>query len=251
MQDVGVCEDAITYVSVLKSSGNLGAINSIRQIHKEILLKGYDLDAYLVATLIVSYAKCCSLASAENIFEKCYEHSVILWNSMITGLGMNHEVHDAIGLFKAMKGKGLKPDAITFLCLFTACGRTSVLDIGQEFLNFMTKQYHYLQTSDHFSSIVDLLARSGFLNEAEKFLETLPCTGSDDTWTSLLSASRNYLQTGSGTRCFNQLFQMKPYCASGYVLLSNLFASEKLTRNGGCHPYTNYDEELKSVQSIF
>ncbi|KAI5068823.1 hypothetical protein GOP47_0017168 [Adiantum capillus-veneris] len=233
MQEEYVCEDPTTVVSVLKACGNVGAPDSAKDIHMKILYKGYENDPYLVATLIVAYAKCGSLAEAEDIFDSMAGCNVVLWNAMITGYGINHEAHNAIKIYENMRDKDVKPNEVTFLCLFTACSRTSRLDNGREFLKDMTEDYHILQRSDHFTSIVDLFARSGRLSEAEKFLETLPCSPSKDTWTALLNSCKNHVQAGAGTRCFQQLLHIQPDCASSYVLASKLYASHGITTDGG------------------
>lgn len=65
-----------------------------------------------------------------------------------------------------------------------------------------------LPGASHFMCSVDILARSGWLGEANKFLRCIPCQPSQGMWTSLLSASTTYEKGEAGQSFFNQLIQV-------------------------------------------
>jgi hypothetical protein len=67
--------------------------------------------------------------------------------------------------------------------------------------------------------MLDVLARSGKLHEAEKLLKTVPCSPSLDMWLTLFSACKTHEDLGTGYRCFEQLKFME---ARGEVLKSKV-----------------------------
>ena len=73
--------------------------------------------------------------------------------------------------------------------------------------------------------MVDLLARSGRLHEAEKFFETIPCSPSVALWTAVISACKTFLKTGLGSRCFDEILLKDPSCATSYSIMANICAS--------------------------
>lgn len=55
---------------------------------------------------------------------------VCLWNAMIATLASNSLELDALNLFKQMRGRGLKPNNITYVGVLTACSRAGLVDVG-------------------------------------------------------------------------------------------------------------------------
>ncbi|MCO5564916.1 hypothetical protein L7F22_018584 [Adiantum nelumboides] len=95
---------------------------------------------------------------------------------------------------------------------------------GREFFSTMESAYAVAPTLEHISCMVDLLARAGFLYEAETFLEMLS-PPSEATWLALLSACKTYREEEVGQRCFQQLVELNPKDATWYVIMSDIYAS--------------------------
>ena len=86
----------------------------------------------------------------------------------------------------------------------------------------MRETYGVLPNVEHFTCMVDLLARSGHVYEAETFLERM-CPSTIEIWSSLLSACKTQGEVELGFRCFQNLVQMKPQDASWYVIMSDIY----------------------------
>ena len=175
----------------------------------EIIEKGFEREILVSNTLVDTYGKCGSIKEAQNIFNALSARDIASWNAMIKGFGINHDGYMAVQCFKCMLKSGLKPDATTFTCLLTACSRASLLFEGQDLFQMMSKDFDVVSTIDHFVCMVDLLARSGCLYEAEKLIETLPYCPSNNSWITLLSASKTYDEPELGSRCFLQLVNVQ------------------------------------------
>lgn len=119
------------------------------------------------------YGKCGSLVEGKEVFDKLLIRDVVSWNAMIMGYGENHEGNMAIECFKDMQEQGVKPDAATFTCLLVACSHASLVLQGQEYFKVMKEEYKIEPTPQHYSCMVDLLARSGHVFEAERFAEVI------------------------------------------------------------------------------
>lgn len=217
--------DAAIFACALKTCGSIGAIAKGGELHRVLIQKGLENNLHIGSTLVDMYAKCGHLAEAQKVLDKLPERSVVSWNAMINGYGINDESNLAVKAFENMRDEGVKPDAITFLGLLTACSRASLVLKGQEFLKMMRDDYGIAPTVGHCMCMVDLFARSGRLCDAGKFLETLPCSPSKDMWTALLSACKTYEEAEVGQRCFHQLVQMGSDLAAPYVLMGNLYSS--------------------------
>lgn len=206
MQVRGISPNVVTYLCLLKAWGTeWGALKKGLDLHTNVVYKGLDVDRHVSSTLVDMYIKCGSLAEAHGVFNKLEVHSNISWNAMIKGYGMNNQGNTALKFYEKMCAQGLKPDSITFTCLLTACNRTNMLVQGQELFEVMREKHGIVPTIDHLTCMVDLLARSGQLNEAAKYLEIIPCSPSKEMWTALLNACKTFQEGGGGYRCFERL----------------------------------------------
>ena len=205
MQDQGISPNSVTYLFVLKACGSkLGAVEKAWENHKATVLRGFELDCHVGSTLVDMYIKYGFFKEAHHVFNNLPMRNNVAWNALIKGYGLHHEGKVAIQLFEEMCAQGMKPDAITFTCLLTTCSRGSMISMGQEMFKIMKDEYGIVPTEDHVFCIVDLLARSGALHEAGKYLDSTHCP-SEDLWTTLLSACGTYQEGMLGSKCFDHL----------------------------------------------
>ncbi|URE44966.1 PPR repeat [Musa troglodytarum] len=72
--------------------------------------------------------------------------------------------------------------------------------------------------------MVDMLGRAGRLDEAKRFIDTMPIRPDSSVWGALLGACRNYRNLELGDEVARRLFEIEPDNAGNYVLLSNMYA---------------------------
>ncbi|KAH7315558.1 hypothetical protein KP509_21G054700 [Ceratopteris richardii] len=231
--------DAISFVYALKACGNAGAIDQGQELHAEIARRGLENDSHIGSTLIDMYAKCGLAMDAILVFNKLPVQDVVSWNAIIKGCGMNHNGKKAVEYFEDMQKQGLKPDAVTFTCLLSACSHAKLVAKGKEMFELMPTVHGIRPSLDHYNCMIDILSRAGRIKEALRFIESMPCLPSIDMWTAILSACKVHAEIDLGFQCFQQLVRTDSGWAVPYVLMWNIYV------NAGRLEEANKIEELR------
>ncbi|XP_008785897.2 pentatricopeptide repeat-containing protein At2g20540 [Phoenix dactylifera] len=226
MQLEGFEPDDISIVSVLPACAQLGALELGRWIHAccdkhELLQKSFICNA-----LIEMYAKCGSIDQALRLFEEMKDRDVISWSTMIGGLALHGRAHKAIELFVEMeKDETVRPNGITFIGLLSACSHAGLLDEGFRYFDSMKEVYGIDPGVEHYGCMVDLLGRSGCIDRAVEFIESMPVPPDAAVWGSLLSACRTHGNIGTAVKAMEWLVELEPDDIGNYVMLSNIYAA--------------------------
>ncbi|MCO5551484.1 hypothetical protein L7F22_004988 [Adiantum nelumboides] len=207
MQQEGIHPDAVAYASVLKACSNVRAIDKGQELHKEIIMKNFDSDLFVSNNLIEMYMQSGTLEEVQNVFNNLENRDTCVWNSLIKACAVNQEGMLAVHYFEDMREQGFRPDIVTFTCLLTACSHAQMVDEGKKYFMLMRDLYGIVPTVDHYTTIVDLLARVGRMVEAEKFLlEVVPsCLHDEGMWAALLTACKAYGELEGGERCYKSV----------------------------------------------
>ncbi|XP_010911952.1 pentatricopeptide repeat-containing protein At2g20540 [Elaeis guineensis] len=220
--------DDISIVSVLPACAQLGALELGKWIHAycdkhELLQKSFICNA-----LIEMYAKCGSIDQALQLFEEMKDRDVISWSTMIAGLASHGQAHKAIKLFVEMeKDKRVRPNGITFIGLLSACSHAGLLDEGFSYFDSMKEVYGIDPGVEHYGCMVDLLGRSGCIDRAVQFIESMPVPPDAAVWGSLLSACGTHGNIGTAVKAMEQLIELEPEDIGNYVMLSNIYAAAR------------------------
>ncbi|KAK3002287.1 hypothetical protein RJ639_021249 [Escallonia herrerae] len=78
---------------------------------------------------------------------------------------------------------------------------------------------------EHYACMVDLLGRSGFLEKAVDFINSLPFAADALVWRTSLGACQVHGNTELGKHTAKKILEQDPNDPAAYVLLSNLYAS--------------------------
>ncbi|KAH7405339.1 hypothetical protein KP509_15G066400 [Ceratopteris richardii] len=224
MQDKGVQPDIVSFAGVLKALGGLGALESGRGLHSKLSKHSLAVDPCIGNGLINMYARCGSLLEAEDVFNRLPIRDVVVWSSMIQAFGMNHEGGKAVGCFEEMQRQGVKPNCVTFTCLLSACSHSSLAVEGKRYFKAMRQDFGIIPLIEHYNCIIDLLARSGHLFEAERVCELIGLS-SEGALSSLLTASCICGETELALRCFQNSVKNNMHDAGLYVLMVDTFTS--------------------------
>lgn len=181
---------------------------------------------FLCNALIEMYAKCGSVSHARQLFDEMGERDVISWSTMIGGLAHHGRAQEAVELFEAMENAGnVKPNSVTFLGLLSACAHAGFLAIGLEFFNSMSQTYGLTPGVEHYGCMVDLLGRSGAIDQAIKLINSMPVPPDAAIWGSLLGACKTHGNMEAATIAMEHLLELEPEDTGNYVLLSNIYAA--------------------------
>ncbi|VVB01234.1 unnamed protein product [Arabis nemorensis] len=221
--------DPLVLSSIVGACANLAASIAGRQVHGLVIALGFDSCVFISNALIDMYAKCSDVVSAKDIFSRMRHRDVVSWTSLIVGMAQHGQAEKALALYDDMVSHGVKPNEVTFVGLIYACSHVGFVAKGRELFQSMTKDYGIRPSLQHYTCLLDLLGRSGLLDEAENLIHSMPFLPDEPTWAALLSACKRQGQGQMGVRIADHLlgsFKLKD--PSTYILLSNIYASASL-----------------------
>nr|XP_043632753.1 pentatricopeptide repeat-containing protein At3g49170, chloroplastic-like [Erigeron canadensis] len=220
----------VTIISILALYTHLSNLPQGRCLHAYTLRRfsSLNLDLSLANAFITMYARCGSLDYAEKIFNILPEKDIVCWNAMIAGYGMHGRGNDAMLTFSKMVKEGIKPTQVTFVSALSACSHSGMIHKGLHLFHSMVKDFRITPELVHFSCLVDLLARGGFLSEAKSVIDTMPMAADASIWRALIGACRIYSNIHMAKSAFEKLIELEPTNAGNYVLLSNIYAAAGL-----------------------
>ncbi|XP_010544271.1 PREDICTED: pentatricopeptide repeat-containing protein At1g09220, mitochondrial isoform X1 [Tarenaya hassleriana] len=220
----------ISILAILPAVSNLGDIRACRLIHGYVEKRGFVLSAIRVAnSLIDTYAKCGCIQSSFKFFSEIPEgrKDMVSWTSIISAFAMHGMGKEAIFTFKEMERFGLKPNGITLLSVLTACSHGGLAEDGLDVFNKTINKYQIKPDVKHYGCLVDMLGRSGRLEEAEKIALEIPTKDKDDIiiWRILLGACSFHGDAVMGERVTRKIMELERGYGGDYVLMSNILSS--------------------------
>ncbi|KAF6147074.1 hypothetical protein GIB67_036793 [Kingdonia uniflora] len=216
--------DQITLVSTLSACAQLGAMDLGGWIHVYIKKQGLKQNCHITTSLIDMYSKCGDLEKALEVFWSAEQKDVYVWSAMIAGLGMHGCGRDAINLFLRMQEFKVKPNAVTFTNLLTACSHSKLVYEGKYYFNRMVPVYGVSPQVKHYACMVDILGRAGLIDEAVTLIEKMPIVPGASVWGALLGSCRTHGNVDLAQHAFSSLIKLEPGNHGAYVILSNMHA---------------------------
>eukprot|EP01018_Ginkgo_biloba_P025618 Gb_32099 [translate_table: standard] len=225
MQWTAVHPDEATFASVLKACASLAALKQGKQIHTYMIRTGQELSIFAGSALLDMYAKCGSIDDAGQVFNEMPERNLVSWNAMISAYAQNGHSKEALQLFEHMLQAGTKPDYVSLICVLAACSHGGLVEKGYGYFHGMHQYHGITPRAEHYSCMIDLLARAGRLDEAEDIINNMPFEPDAIMWMALLGACRIHRNVELGKRAAESLFELEPQDAAPYVLMSNIYAA--------------------------
>ncbi|KAF0907396.1 hypothetical protein E2562_015888 [Oryza meyeriana var. granulata] len=214
-----------TVLTALSACAGAGALETGKWIHafveKKRLFRWWD--EFLGTALLDMYAKCGAVELALDVFTKLRSRNTCTWNAMINGLAMNGYSTKALDMFRQMELDGtVEPDEVTFVGVLLACSHGGFVDVGREHFYMIEKKYDIGLILEHYACMVDLLARSGHLQEAHKIITGMPMKPDAVIWRALLGGCRLHKDVKMAETAISEI---EATCSGDHVLLSNLYAA--------------------------
>ncbi|KAK1413764.1 hypothetical protein QVD17_35545 [Tagetes erecta] len=129
--------NTVTFVSVLSACSDIKNLKFGLQIHGDLVKVGLVRDLLVGTALLDMYSKCGYWHWGYDVFKELSNiRSMITWNVMISGMMVNGESENAIGLFMMLQSKGLKPDSATWNIMINGLSSNGKLE--EAFLMFKT-----------------------------------------------------------------------------------------------------------------
>ncbi|OVA16609.1 Pentatricopeptide repeat [Macleaya cordata] len=217
--------NSITIMSVLPLCTRWGILRLGKEIHGYATRAGLGFLVSVGNSLIDMYCKCGYLELGVKVFDQMVERDIVTYNTIIAAYGIHGHGERAFSFFSRMKEARIRPDKLTFIALLSACSHGGLVDRGWFFYNSMMDDYGILPDMEHYSCMVDLLGRSGHLDDAWEFVKRMPVEPEIDVLGSLLGACRVHNRVELAELVGMQIFQKNPEDPGYHVLLSNIYAS--------------------------
>ncbi|XP_006662850.1 putative pentatricopeptide repeat-containing protein At3g08820 [Oryza brachyantha] len=247
MQAQGVRPDCYTIAGALSACTRLGALHLGRQTIKMVDWNEFLDNPVLGTALIDIYAKCGSTAEAWALFQQMRKKDIIVWNAMILGLGMTGHEKIAFALVGQMEKSGVKLNDSTFIGLLCSCTHTGLVQDGRRYFHNMTRLYHISPRIEHYGCMVDLLSRTGLLQEARQLIDDMPMQANAVVWGALLGGCKIHRNTELAEYVLKQLIQLEPWNSGNYVMLSNIYSNRGRWEDAA---KIRLDMKVKGVEKI-
>lgn len=224
--DENVEPDEIAMLAVLSACADLGALELGEWIHNYVEKLGLNKNIIpLRNALIDMYAKSGNITKALQVFETMKHRSIITWTTIIAGLALHGLGREALDMFFRMERARVKPNEVTFIAILSACTHVGLVEMGRWYFNNMESKYGIEPRIEHYGCMVDLLGRSGYLQEALELVKRMPFEPNAAIWGSLLAASNVHCDAELGEHALLHLLQLEPHNSGNYALLSNIYAT--------------------------
>lgn len=226
MQSEGVKPDKYLFINALEACSSLGVLTQGEEIHATIIDSGLESDVVVGTALIDMYGKCGGLEKAWSVLQKIDNRNVLSWTALIAGYAHAGHAEKALHLFEQMQEEDVKPDGVTFRSILSGCSHAGFVDEGWFHFHSMSEDYNIVPTLEHHACMVDLIGRTGRLEEAVKFILQMPLVPDVVLWSTLLGACRLHDDLEHGQWAADKILQLDPQVIAPYVLLSNICAAD-------------------------
>ncbi|ONK75957.1 uncharacterized protein A4U43_C03F22340 [Asparagus officinalis] len=191
MQRVGVEPTPTTLSSVLKSCANLKAVSEGKQVHAQVIVRGFVPNEILETVLVDFHCRCGEVENGRLVFNQMKNRNVFSWNSMIRGCSQIGYREEALMCFQAMRRGGITPDKFTYNAILAAAAtEEDNHNLPREFRLIHASVIKAGLVMDRFigTSLIAVYSRNHCLREAKLAFED---TNSTDmaVWSSMISAT--------------------------------------------------------------
>ncbi|PKA54814.1 Pentatricopeptide repeat-containing protein [Apostasia shenzhenica] len=209
MLRAGAQPDHLTFPFVAKSCARLASLRLAGAVHGQVFTHGYDLDLFILNSLIHMYASCGAMAAAckvfdgvphpnmvswnslvdgfskcgdldgaRKVFDEMLERDVVSWSAMIDGYVKGGEYREALALFERMQTHGPKANEVTMISVLCACAHLGILNRGRQMHQYIKDNGLNLNLAIS-TSLIDMYAKSGSLEESIQVFRSFPVAKTD------------------------------------------------------------------------
>lgn len=222
----GIEPNFVTIASVLPLCARIANLQHGKEFHCYIMKREQLKDHLLLWNALVDmYARSGKVLEARKVFDSLSRRDEVTYTSMIMGYGMRGEGETALKLFEEMCKLNIKPDQVTMVAVLTACSHSGLVAQGQLLFKMMIQDYGIKPSTEHYSCMVDLFGRAGFLNKAKEVITGMPYKPTSAMWGTLIGACRIHGDMVMGEWAAGKLLEMKPDHSGYYVLIANMYAA--------------------------
>ncbi|KAI5062569.1 hypothetical protein GOP47_0023108 [Adiantum capillus-veneris] len=172
MYNENVYSNDTTLLCILKACSKMRALNSGRQMHAQVLSRGYDVDLAINNTLVDMYAKCGSLQEARKVFDVLPNRTIVTWDTLISGYVLHGDGLSALGLWRKMCEEDVIPIKVTFLSILKACCSVGAIEQGRLLYHHIIWSGLEIDLSIG-NTVLDMFLNCGILEDANQLFDNM------------------------------------------------------------------------------
>ncbi|KAI5085060.1 hypothetical protein GOP47_0001229 [Adiantum capillus-veneris] len=223
MQEQGVAPNRVTYLSILKATGNLAAIHFGKSLHARISSVHGSTSKLMATAVIDMYGDCGSMEDADKVFNAMLVKDQVSWNAFIRGYARQGNSKAVFFLTERLKHSRMKVDGIAAINVLTVCGHAGMVEEGEvifeSLINFPNVQQQNI--------MVNLFCQAGQLDLVVAMLEIAPLEPDLVTWGTLLGACQKWCHINLGGCIFEVAMKAVGEEAVSFISLSNIFVDAR------------------------
>ncbi|MQL84507.1 hypothetical protein Taro_017010 [Colocasia esculenta] len=186
----GVYADAVSFRALISCCSNPKLLEDLKKIKEFFVRSPFRADLETNNKFLEMFAKLGTMADARQVFDRMPQRDMDSWHLMIGGCASNGQGDDGLQMFELMRKAGIKPEPKTFVLVLSACANADAIEEGFIHFDSMHKEYGIEPGVEHYVGLIELLGKSGQLNEAVEFAERLPFKPTAEVWESLMNLAR-------------------------------------------------------------
>lgn len=160
------------YSKILQLCTDLKSRKSGQLIHGRIITNGFPTNTCLNTRLIIFYSKFGEMEAARKVFDRMPHRSVVTWTALISGYSQNADHEEALRVFSAMLGEGMKANQFTYGSALSACTHLLCLERGKQIQGRLQKG-RFVDNLFVQSALVDLHSKCGKMEDARSVFDSM------------------------------------------------------------------------------
>ncbi|KMT04734.1 hypothetical protein BVRB_7g169150 [Beta vulgaris subsp. vulgaris] len=225
MNSLEVRMDKFSLASVISSCATITSLKFGEQVFARATVIGLESDLIVCTSLIDFYCKCGFINLGRQLFDGMVKFDEVSWNSMLTGYATNGQGMEVLDLFSDMRNAGVQPNGVTFTVILSACSHSGLIVEARKWFYLMKSDYNIEPGYEHYTCMVDLLARAGCLEEAMALITQMPFKADASMLSSVLRGCVAHGNKNLGKKVAELMIHLDPENSSAYVQLSGIFAT--------------------------
>ncbi|OIW10179.1 hypothetical protein TanjilG_27930 [Lupinus angustifolius] len=186
----GVKADSNCFDLLIDLCGKSKSLEDAKKVHDYFLQSTYRSDDKLNNKVIEMYGNCKSMTDARRVFDHMPNRNMDSWHLMIRGYTNSTNGDEALQVFEQMNELGLEITSETLLAVLNACASAEAVEDAYLHFESMKSKYGIEPGMEHYMGLLDVLGQSGYLKEAEEFIEKLPFEPTITVWEILKNYAR-------------------------------------------------------------
>ncbi|KAJ7297411.1 hypothetical protein O6H91_Y058800 [Diphasiastrum complanatum] len=203
LREDGLKPNGFTYVYILGTCASVEALEQGKKVHVDVLESGLESDAFVGTALVTMYGNCGELQNARQAFDRMSRRGIVPCNAMLAAYAKHGEGHNALKLWRELKHAGLKPDAVTFVCILNACANLEALDEGKKIHASAIEAGYELDVFVG-TALISMYAKCGSVIHARESFDKM-CVRNLVTWNAMITGYSRHESAFEAIRLYQEM----------------------------------------------